>query len=301
EFGIDNHQASVIREELFLLENQIPFQVLELLVNLTNDPDQLKKDIASFLRINNIMAPVDDLRGHIQWNDILQMKKQNVLHLLDLLHSLIIFGDDNVGSNNSKNDDDNLKYFSHCYNQQKNNELKAAGIEFKPTFGLATVSFGSKCFNIRGHLKLPPLTMDEWTDRKLMNLVIYEMCLGGNHKKNCYVVTSYIKFMDFLIDREQDVKELRASRVLWNCLSSDAEVAKLFNDLGSKCFEQPLDVYLNVKTEIQTHCERKCSVWMAQVYQEHFSSPWTILALLAAAIVLALTAIQTWYSIHPKN
>ncbi|PON52297.1 LOW QUALITY PROTEIN: hypothetical protein PanWU01x14_210080, partial [Parasponia andersonii] len=45
DFGIDNHQASVIEEELFLLKNQIPFQVLEFKVNLTNDPAQLKNDI----------------------------------------------------------------------------------------------------------------------------------------------------------------------------------------------------------------------------------------------------------------
>lgn len=151
-----------------------------------------------------------------------------------------------------------------------------------------------------GQLKLPSLTVDEWTERKLMNLVAHEMCLGISNR-NWYCVTSYLKFMDILIDREQDVKELRGSQILWNRLSSDVKVAKLFNDLGSKFPEPPQDIYSNVKTEIQTHCRRKCAMWMAQVYQQHFSSPWTVTALLAAGIVISLTFVQTWYAVHPKN
>ena len=335
EFGIDNHQASLIREDLFLLQNQIPFRVFELVVNLIDDSDQLKNDIVDFLHINNIMASMNYFRGSKQWTELLRINRPNG-HLLDLLHSLILFGDynDNVGGNNSDKEN-NVKYLP-CYDQQKNSccfpcfacfcrkrpslegfkqtrqryydnkrffrnvqELKSAGIEFKPCSGLATVSFSSRCYNIRGHLKLPPITVDEWTECRLMNLVAYEMCLGGS-KKNWYFVTSYIKFMDFLIDTEQDVKELRASCILWNRLSSDAKVAKLFNDIGSKCFEPPQDVYSDVRTEIQTHCDRKCAIWMAQVYHEHFSSPWTVLALLAAGIVLSLTTIQTWYAVHPN-
>ncbi|PON52295.1 hypothetical protein PanWU01x14_210060 [Parasponia andersonii] len=108
--------------------------------------------------------------------------------------------------------------------------------------------------------------------------------------------------MDFLIDKEQDVEELRTSRVLRNRLSNDAEVAKLFNNLGSDPhLGPPEDVYSNVKTRIQTHCERKCPTRMAQFYREHFSSTWTILALLAAAILLSLTVVQTWYAVNPKN
>ncbi|PON52298.1 hypothetical protein PanWU01x14_210090 [Parasponia andersonii] len=181
-------------------------------------------------------------------------------------------------------------------------ELKSTGIEFKPSSGLASVYFSRRCFNVKGHLRLPPLIVDEWTEQKLINLALYEKWLSGSYKKNWYFVTSYIKFMDFLIDGEQDVEELRASRVLRNRLSNDTQVANLFNKLGSNpYFEPPEDVYnSNVKAQLQTHCGRNCTIWMAQVYQQHFSSPWTIIALLAAAVLLSLTIIQTWYTIRPK-
>lgn len=92
---------------------------------------------------------------------------------------------------------------------------------------------------MRGHLRLPPITIDEWTERKLLNLVAYEMSLGGSSKKNFSIITSYIKFLNFLINREQDVQELRASRIIWDRLDSDREVADWFNRIGAKCFEPP--------------------------------------------------------------
>ncbi|PON83205.1 hypothetical protein TorRG33x02_210390 [Trema orientale] len=342
EFGIDNRKASKIREDLFLLENQIPFRVLQLLVKSTSEPSELRYGIAVFLLINNIMAQVGGLYHHTV-SDYAEGGLNldlHPLHLLDFLHSVIIFGNE-ILSNFVRDDND-----PPLRNQQKNmsclcpplfdcfrrrrpflkdylreelpvyslkrfyfherffrgvRELKSSGIEFYPSDGLASVYFSGKCFNVRGHLRLPPLIVDEWTEQKLINLAIYEKWLSGNYKKNWYFVTSYIKFMDFLVDGEQDVEELRASRVLRNRLSNDAEVANLFNNLGSNpYFEPPEDVYSNVKAQLKTHCERKCSIWMAQVYQQHFSSPWTIIALLAAAVLLSLTIIQTWYTIRPK-
>ncbi|XP_062081162.1 UPF0481 protein At3g47200-like [Humulus lupulus] len=198
---------------------------------------------------------------------------------------------------------EDIVYFLHINNIMKKDsltssaqELKSAGIEFKPSG--ADIAYTSKRFNFKGHLKLPPLTVDEWTKPKLMNLVAYEMCLGD---VGSYIVTSYVKLMDFLIDKEEDVKELRASRVLWNHLSCDKDVVDLFNDMGSECFKPPKDYYFDVMEELENHCQRKCAIWMAQVYQTHFRSPWTMVALSAAIIALLLTAIQTWYAINPNK
>ena len=115
------------------------------------------------------------------------------------------------------------------------------------------------------------------------------------------IVASYIRLLDLLIYNEDDVKDLRAANIIRNRLSSDVEVAKLFNSLGSICIAPPDDSYKDVKSDIEKHYKRNFVIWMAQVYRTHFSSPWTILALLAAVTVLVLTATQTYYAIHPKN
>ena len=86
-------------------------------------------------------------------------------------------------------------------------KLKSASIELNPSnsHSLKSVSFNTKYY-FKGHFKLPSLIMNEWTTRKLLNLVTYEICLGDSNS-NHYLVTSYISFMDLLIDTEQDVRE----------------------------------------------------------------------------------------------
>ena len=138
-----------------------------------------------------------------------------------------------------------------------------------------------------------------------MNLVAYEMCFHTNvedkNVENRPWVSSYVNLLDLLIDNEQDVKDLRAAGILENRLSSDIEVAQLINRIGSNCFAPPEDTYRNVKDEIQKHYRRRCAIWTAQVCNTHFSSPWTILALFAATMILGLTAVQTYYAINPKK
>ena len=56
-----------------------------------------------------------------------------------------------------------------------------------------------------------------------MNLIAYEMCLDF---KNDFGVTSYIYFLGSLIHEANDVKMLRETGVLYNCLGSDEEVAQ---------------------------------------------------------------------------
>lgn len=88
-------------------------------------------------------------------------------------------------------------------------------------------------------------------------------------------VTSYIELTDFLIDKEKDVQVLRASCTLWNHLSTDVKLAKMFITIGSKCSKPPIDVYSNMKTMIEAHIQRKCAIFMSQGYLNYFSSSWS--------------------------
>ena len=145
----------------------------------------------------------------------------------------------------------------------------------------------------------------------LLNLVTYEMCLPNNHaseygydpnrNKNDSRVTSQVNLLDLLIDNEQDVKDIRAADVLQNCVSSDIEAANIINSIGSYCFSPPMDTYEHIKYKIERHYRRRLAIWTSQVCHSHFSSPWTILALLAAVAVLALTVVQTYYTVNPTQ
>ena len=171
-------------------------------------------------------------------------------------------------------------------------ELKAAGIHFQPsgTSFLTDISFESHFFY--GYLKLPVLFIDDSTKPMFLNLVAYEMCPDA---PDDYAVTSFLCFLNDLIDHPDDVKELRSKKILYNGLGSDDEVAQIFNEIGDGLID--FDVYEDVKDDIQKHYDKRMNTWIAQAYHDHCSSPWTIIAVIAAVLIILLTGIQTYFAI----
>jgi hypothetical protein len=181
-------------------------------------------------------------------------------------------------------------------------ELKAAGIQLKRSKNNSylrnisfTKRFGFGCYP--GNLWLPPITVDDSTGPKFMNLIAYEMCLDFD---NDFGISSYLSFLDSLIDEADDVKYMRKAGVLHNFLGSDQEVANLFNEIGTDLVPSA-EAYKDVKFQIQKYYKSKWLTWMAQVRHDHFSSPWTIIAFLGVLLALALTAVQAWFAVFPHS
>uniref|UniRef100_A0A6N2N7X6 EF-hand domain-containing protein n=1 Tax=Salix viminalis TaxID=40686 RepID=A0A6N2N7X6_SALVM len=182
----------------------------------------------------------------------------------------------------------------YLYYSAKN--LKKVGIHFMPsqTSGLMDVKFKSSF--LEGALELPSLTIDVSTKPLLLNLVAYETSAALDQLS----VTSYICFMDSLIDDADDVKELRSKGIIVNYHGSDQQVADLFNNMGSS-LEPDTSVYSDVKREINKHCKSTSKKWVAEWQQTYFHSPWAFIAFAAAAVGLALTATQAYYTMHPPQ
>ncbi|XP_031270788.1 uncharacterized protein LOC116129182 [Pistacia vera] len=164
-------------------------------------------------------------------------------------------------------------------------------------FGIRLRPSGTGClrditFNL-GTLRLPSIQVDDSTASKFLNLIAYEMCPDF---LNDFGVSSYVAFLDILIDQAQDVKELRDKQILHNFLGSDEEVAKLFNEIGTDLVSNP-NIYRDVKSKIQRRYDNKLMTSMAQFIHEYFRSPWSAIAFLAAIIALASTVAQTVYTI----
>ncbi|XP_052877566.1 UPF0481 protein At3g47200-like isoform X2 [Gossypium arboreum] len=172
-------------------------------------------------------------------------------------------------------------------------ELKKAEIWLKAsqTSCLTDISFNSISFV--GKLYLPPVTVDDST----MNLIAYEMCPDFD---NNFTVTSYMCFLDLLIDEAENVKDLRTAGILYNGLGSDEEVAKIFNKMNTDLVPSS-KIYSEVKRIIHNHCKTTWINHAAQGYHTYFRSPWTFLALVGAITALLLGALQTYYAIHQPN
>ena len=194
-----------------------------------------------------------------------------------------------LSDTDQKDDDGGQQFFRSVM------DLKEVGIYLKPNKdgSLRSVNFSSHIFT--ADLELPPLIVDDSMAPKFLNLIAYEMC--PDNTKTEYEVTSYISFLDSLIDYPHDVKELRSAQVLHNLLGSDEEVAKVFNQIGTYLVPNP-HVYEKVISAIGKHYKNKCLTWIAQVLNDHFRSPWTIVAFVAALLVMGMTIVQTWYTIY---
>jgi len=173
-------------------------------------------------------------------------------------------------------------------------DLQKVGIYFKPskTNTLMDVEFVSSIFYAT--LKLPSITIEKATRSMLLNLVAYETAAFLDD----LWVTSYICFIDSLINDAEDVKVLRSNGILINYLGPDQKVADLFNQIGHSR-EPNTNVYNDVKGEINLSCDSIWKKWIAECLQTYFSSPWAFIAFVAAATGLVLTATQTYYTLYP--
>ncbi|KAG5242578.1 UPF0481 protein [Salix suchowensis] len=174
-------------------------------------------------------------------------------------------------------------------------DLQKEGIHFKPskTNTLMDVEFHSSIFY--GTLKLPAITIESATESMLLNLVAYETAVSLDEPN---WVTSYICFIDSLIDDAEDVKVLRSKGILTNYLGPDQKVAELFNQIG-RSLQPNTNAYNEIQREINIACESIWKKWIAEWQQTYFSSPWAFTAFVAASAGLVLTATQTYYTVYP--
>ncbi|XP_021282725.1 UPF0481 protein At3g47200-like [Herrania umbratica] len=314
ELNIKIDLLAFVHLDLLLLENQLPYRVLELLISSSNKGQRFKESIKRFIDVN-AMTPAEVMKEQQrqqqepkQGKQQKQQEEPKPAHLLDFLRTrLLAKTEEKESSVLSKGCNWLFQHIESCYQKGKTShhshtfrnvkELREAGIWLRPseTSCLKDISFNRVC--CVGKLMLPPITVDDSTGPKFMNLIAYEMCPDFD---NDFVVTSYICFLDSLIDEAEDVKALRDAGILFNGLGSDEEVAKLFNKMNTDLVPNP-ERYSKVTAQIQNHCSNIWITYAAQAYHTHFRSPWTFLAFVGAIAALLLSALQTYYTIHPKN
>jgi hypothetical protein len=303
-FNIKTDSVTFAQQDLFLLENQVPYLLLKLLMSLSEEKEELNKSIESFIQKDIYQQTKRQRKKEVRC--LLQPKSKEChevsiegepTHLLDLLRTRLLGDRLTFSEKTCRWPCRKIRVEGPDLQSYRNvQELKAAGIQLKrgKNSYLRNISFTRQFGFYPGYLWLPPITVDDSTGPKFMNLIAYEMCLDF---ENDFGITSYISFLDSLIDEPNDVKELRKARVLYNLLGSDQEVADLFNRIGTDLVPND-EAYKEVKLQIQGYYDNNWMTWMAQLFHNHFSSPWAIIALFGILFGLGLSTIQTWYSVN---
>ena len=210
-----------------------------------------------------------------------KVEDRDPIHLLDLLRSTLVGKDPSSGP----------VYLNYYFRSIM--ELKAAGIEVSTSNSKCLRDIKYKEKLIYGHLELPQIVVDDATKTRLLNLIAYEMCPDGLSDR---MVTSYLCFLDSLIDHAEDVKELRNKNILLNRLGSDGEVANLFNELANNLTPN-CNIYSDVMKNMEQHRAKHVKMWIAQFVHTHFTTPWTVISLIAGIFISGMTVVQTFYAV----
>ncbi|KAB1669839.1 hypothetical protein ES319_1Z006700v1 [Gossypium barbadense] len=144
-------------------------------------------------------------------------------------------------------------------------------------------------------LKIPTLQVDDFTERLFRNYMAYEQFFPLNLPT--YFV-DYVVFMDNLINTSKDVELLRKSEIIDNLLGNDEAVSEMFNKLcDSITYNEEGFYYKDIASHLNNHCKRKPNIWKAKLKKDYFNSPWSLISLLAALVLLLLAILQTIFSL----
>ncbi|KAF5933839.1 hypothetical protein HYC85_030010 [Camellia sinensis] len=172
--------------------------------------------------------------------------------------------------------------------------LRGTGISLRKRDSLKITDIGFD--KGKGKLLIPPLRIHGSTKSIFLNLMAFEQCY---HRERDRYITSYISFMDRLIDSVRDVQCLQKKGIIVHDLGSEEDVATLFNNLRKEIVvpTNTNSYYLaNVSCDLNRYYT-KWRNWWGILKHEYVKDPWKILSIVAAILIILLTSAQTIYTI----
>ncbi|KAI3694519.1 hypothetical protein L1987_77486 [Smallanthus sonchifolius] len=179
-----------ITSDIFLLENQIPFLVLQVLLQLKFPKKKVREGVLNvFFNYLNRALQVLFRKKVLQDN-------QQPLHLLELYRSYFI--SPSIAT----------KYTD--YNHGKRNRYFASATELKTKWILLAEEAKDDNMTFRhdvlcGEFKITRRAVCPYTKAIYLNMIAYEMC---PHNPNDFRVSTYVRVMKSLIMQESDVCEI---------------------------------------------------------------------------------------------
>ncbi|KAL6597786.1 hypothetical protein ACP70R_046591 [Stipagrostis hirtigluma subsp. patula] len=269
---------TLITTDLLLLENQIPFFVVERLYDIAcggqGGRENLFKIILEYISNEALIAPPP---GTAEIN-----------HLLHLYYVSFVPRRSPPASVSEPKEAE-VRVIPRA------TEMSEAGVTF------VLRSSDRDRFDVMfdgGVMEIPAMVIDDMKRPVLNNLIAFEQSQGVEETR---VLTSYVTLMGMLIRTAQDVELLRRRRILVNLLADDEAAAQFFSHLGDgAAVNYDQQVFAEMYKDVQRYCD---SCWprnRAALIRDYFGSPWSAISFVAAGIILALTATQTYFTAFPR-
>ncbi|KAK4592760.1 hypothetical protein RGQ29_017061 [Quercus rubra] len=272
-----------ILQDLILLENQLPFFILNHLYDQSRFPDNHK----TFLML---------ACAYFFGDDIELSPENEVKHFTDLQRYFYYPPNQDIG--------DGIQYLPSA------TKLDTAGLLFKKwkphkleenslaaDRRLLDIKLQKNCLPflqklsclefLQTHLVIPPFAVDDRTEEHFRNLMALEMC---HYPFNAYIC-NYILLLDFLINSKEDVELLVKERIIVNSLGSNKAVANMVNKLGQEIIEVN-SYYFGVADAVNKHYLSPWNLNMASLKKVYFRDIWRGSATVAAVLVLSMAILS---------
>ncbi|XP_011048457.1 PREDICTED: UPF0481 protein At3g47200-like [Populus euphratica] len=257
-----------LQRDLALLENQIPFFVLERLYLQVVESSTIGQSLPSLPEL-----ALGFFKSVLYINDEnFRIIRRPYPHLLDLIHNCYLppaLSGSNIGE---------------WVSTQPATSLNAAGIVFRK--GTTRNLFDLRFRN--GALEIPPLLIHDSTVSLFQNLIAYEQLSRGTAK----YITSYFALMSRLVYDRRDAELLESKGIIKNDMSGWKDVSVLFNDMCKQVVVQDF-FYAELCQALNSNLWTRPAVFRATLMQTYLRSPWTIFSVWAVCLFLSLHVIQT--------
>ncbi|XP_072968018.1 UPF0481 protein At3g47200-like [Typha angustifolia] len=288
-----------IHTDLILMENQIPFFIIEGLFELlVGGAAESRPFLVELIR--HMYLKVPSLKIH----DSGLPPPAKIHHLLHLYWHWAVPGDKkpSVSDQHSPPLERLICRLFSCFPWRKPvketsfipsaTELHEAGVTLRKKASprhMLDITFRN------GVMEIPLKKIEDLTKPILTNLVAFEQSMLDGPKN----ITSFSVLMDSLISKEKDVAILQRCGVIDNWLGSEDEVSRFFNKLCEHAIIDPDDHYFSeLFSKVNSYYDTKWHSHRARLVHDYFSSPWSILSLVAALVLLVLTLLQTFFAIY---
>ncbi|XP_023887842.1 UPF0481 protein At3g47200 [Quercus suber] len=283
-----------IKHDLILLENQLPFFILDELHHHIESSPSIHK---SFIELAcNYFFHIDNCK--------IIPKEKEVKHFTDLQRYFYIPPNLKTG-----------EIIEHLHSATK---LDTAGLNFKkwekkppeedrrlldiqikkpdlseifPCFNCSWLLHCLpclKCFwclkRMQTSLVIPPFVINHGTEHIFRNIMALEQC---HYPKEAYIC-NYIVLLDFLINTRGDAELLVDKKIIVHSLGSNKEVAKMVNKLGKEIVEKN-SCYHQLAKNLNEHYENWWNKNIAALKTVYFRDIWRGTATFVGIIVLLVT------------
>ncbi|XP_048489830.1 putative UPF0481 protein At3g02645 [Beta vulgaris subsp. vulgaris] len=275
-----------VRRDLILLENQLPYDVLERLYDLTfNKPDEASSSYAHSQESNQLRERIG---------------VSNVANLVSFLKiccrpfpttyppDVALPVPTEPACLCSLDGRDTKEFRVPSVTQ-----LAKAGVHFKASKSpWLSIDFAN------GVLELPALSIWHHTDTFFRNVMVYELYTEANHTRTT-TISDYMCLMDDLINSKEDVALLTKEGIIHNWLESDDALSDLFNSITKHILADHAS-YARTCKDLNDFLKKPMPKYKAILRQNYFNEPWAIIYFItgvliqtAATIIQAVTDIRS--------